>query len=708
MSSKRAHAGVLDPFLEPRSVAIIGLSRKAVDAPVSVLTVLREFGYAGRIYVINPRMTPAGNYAVCACLQDIPECVDLAIVSVARARLPVVVLDCIRNGIRAAIVITQGLADADEEGVRLQGEILALAREGGLRILGPNTIGVANAFSSFTSSFIQIEKDDVPIGQVSQSGLFMMGHHIIDNEPAGFCMAVDLGNACDIGLLDVLEHYAQDQRIRAIQCHTEGITDGRAFVEVASRIARIKPIIALKAAVSNAGGRAAASHTGSAAGDAEIYRAAFLRAGVVPARNAQELRWLSKAFVTYPPPRGGRVAIMSFSGGGAILALDALEGAGLTLATLSHATRATLQEHFPPWMEIDNPVDVWIPVSRDFAKSFPTILELLLRDDGVDAVICIYCAYRLPAYAAYDSAPHIRRLAREHAGKPILCWSYGLDIIGFTREIEKERTAMVFPSLQDAATALAHLVRYGETRSRDASHPATPGFDVDRERVTEILARARRTGQGHLFVDGFEILEAYGLSVARWRIARDQHELLAVASDLAYPVCIKIISSNLVHKSDSGGIRLGISGADQLVASYHELLREVRTRAPGAEVSTVMVQELVPAGKEVMMGAKQDPAFGPCLVAGAGGIYTEVLDDYAFRLAPVCADEVREMMRETKIGSILQGVRGEPPCDMDAVVDSLLRISLLVCNHPEIRELDVNPIIVGQHGAVVVDARVIV
>ncbi len=698
---------VLDLIFQPRRVAIIGLSRSAIGTPVSILTTLKDFGYQGQIYVINPNVAPSEGFDAYASLDDVPEPVDLAVISVPREGVLDVLGDCARNGIRAAIVITQGFADADEEGKRLQREMLAFARKNGIRILGPNTIGVSNAFANFTSSFIETHNETFPVGIVSQSGLFMMGHNIINNEPAGFCMAADLGNASDIDLAEVLDYYGQADGIRVIQCHVEGIEQGASFVETASRVSRKKPIVLLKAGTSRAGQAAVASHSGAAAGETEVYQAAFRKAGIVTAANAEELRLLSKAFVTYAPPKGKRVAIVSFSGGGAILAIDAIEGAELTMASLSESTKKELRDLFPGWIEVDNPLDIWIPVSRDLHAAFPCILEAALRDEGVDAVLCIYCSYSLPKYDAFDSSSHIRKLAGKYPEKPVLCWTYGMDIAGFTEKVEGDGTAMVFPSLEDAAGALAKLVQYGAYRRRGDKPPSQPSFDPDDARVSALLAKAGEAQQNHLFVEALEILRAYGIEVSDWRLARSEEELAAEAGALTYPLCLKAVSSDILHKSDSGGIILGINDERELIEAYRELHANVGRQEPGARISAVLVQTMAPKGKELMIGAKRDSAFGPCLIVGAGGIYTEVLGDFAFRLAPITEEEAYGMIGELNFAKILGGVRGEPACYLPAIVEVMLKVSHLVCAHPEIREIDINPLIVNERTAVVVDARII-
>ena len=700
--------GFLDLFFRPKKVVIVGLSRSAIGAPVSVLTTLNGYGYKGEVYVINPNMAQADadNFNVCASLDELPGDIDLAVASVAREQVHDVLEGCIAKGIKRAIVITQGFADADEEGGRLQEEMLTLARSNDLRILGPNTIGIADAFECFTSSFIELQNDKTPIGQVSQSGLFMMGHHLINNEPAGFCMSIDLGNASDIDLVDVLTYFEQSDKVDVIQCHVEGIVDGGGFVETAARISKEKPIVLLKAGRSETGQVAVASHSGAAAGENEVYDAAFRKAGIVPAQNSEELRLLSKAFVTYTPPRGKRVAVVSFSGGGAILAIDAIEGAGLELAKLSEDTIRDLSELFPPWLTVDNPVDIWIPVARDFDASFPRILERVMQDPGVDAVICIYCSYTLPKYDALNSSRYIGEIASRNPEIPILCWTYGLDISGFTRKIEEQGTAMVFPSLESAGTAIAKMADYQAFVSAPSSAKAAR-FDVDDASVSNLLASAMQSSSSYLFTESLEILEAYGINLAPWRFAASEADLVANAAEIGYPVCMKIVSADIIHKSDSGGIRLNIADDQALLKHYREMLDDVLQHDAKATITGVLLQAMAPKGKEVMIGAKFDPTFGPCLIVGTGSIYTEVLNDYAFRLAPINEAEARHMLAELKLYPLLEGVRGEAPCDIDSIVDTLMRLSQLVTTHPTIKEIDINPLIVNEHGSVIVDARII-
>ncbi|MDP6078850.1 MAG: acetate--CoA ligase family protein [Arenicellales bacterium] len=699
----------LKQIFEPQSVAIIGLSRSAVGSPVSVLTTLQDYGYRGNIYIVNPNMrVPVdAGYEVYREVRDLPAGVDLAVVSVARESLLEVLKNCVAADIFTAIVITQGLADADEVGAQIQQNTIDYCQQSGLRVLGPNTIGVANAHHRFTSSFIEVHHDRTPIGLISQSGLFMMGHLLINNEPAGFSMSADLGNACDLDLSDVLEYYGHEDNIRVIACHVEGIRDGRSFIDTARSVAQKKPIVLLKAGNSESGQLAVASHSGAVAGETAIYQAAFDKAGVITVNSAEELRQLAKAFATYQLPRGNRVAIMSFSGGGAILAIDAVEAAGLSLAKFSQSTCAKLQPLFPSWMEVTNPLDIWIGVSQDFHATFPDVLEAILIDDQVDAVICIYCSYTLPKYEQYDSSLYIADLAEKFPAKPILNWTYGMDIAGFSRRIENRGNTMVFRSLPEAAHTLARMNAYREFCETVEFLPDEASLSsVDDDRAREILQHAAQANKRYLFTESLSLLSAYGITVSNARVVKSEDTLYEICSELNFPVCLKIVSPDLPHKSDVGGVVLDVRDLDALNDCYQAILASVRSNAPNAGIEGVLVQEMAPSGKELMIGAKRDPVFGHCLVLGAGGIYAEVIDDFAFRLAPASRLEATQMLDELRCAPILRGVRGEQPCFHDGVVDVLLRVSKLVHRYPQIREIDINPLIVTESEVIAVDARV--
>jgi acetyltransferase len=705
--NQRATPNVLDAFMKPASIAIIGLSRSAIGSPVSIHTTLVDLGYPGRIHIVNPNMGAVPGASVCRTIPELPEPVDLAIISVERALVPGTLEACAARGIGAAIVITQGFADSDAVGAGLQAEMRAIVARTGMRIIGPNTVGVVNAAARFSSSFIEVAADDLPVGQVAQSGFLMMGHHLVTNEKAGFCMAVDLGNACDVSLADVLRHYEAEPAVSVIECHAEAIDDGVAFMDLARRITRQKPVVMLKAGRTEAGQAAVASHTGNVAGKARVAEAALRQSGVILAENAEELRLFSKSLATFGAMKGRRVGIMSFSGGGAVLAIDALDRAGLELATLSPATIARLKHLFPDWMEVTNPLDIWIPVARDLDTAFPLVMQALQDDEGVDAVLCIYCSYNLPKYARFDAAGHIRDLSAARRDKPVACWSYGQDIEGFTRRIEERRSAIVYPRLDDAARALAVLAGRAEQVARGAAAPAGGGPDLSaaRRAAGAILDRAAAAGTGYLFTEAFEILEAYGLPPVPWTVVRDDDAADPPAAGLRAPLCLKIDSPDILHKSDVGGVALGLGGGEALAQGICALRATVARNVPGARIRGVVVQEMAARGTEVMIGMMRDPSFGPCIVFGTGGIHAEITDDFAFRVAPLSRQEAREMIAETRVARLLAGARGARPADLDALADALVRVSRIAADHPAIREIDLNPVFAGPDGLHLVDAR---
>lgn len=699
---------LLSPFLSPASIAIIGLSRSAIGSPVSVHTTLNEVGYAGRTFIVNPGMISAPNATVCKSIPELPEAVDLAIISVERSTVSDTLEACATRGIKSAIVITQGFADADEVGEKLQGDIDEVIARTGIRVLGPNTIGLVNSPSKFTSSFIEVTLDNLPVGQVSQSGFLMMGHHLVTNELAGYCTSIDLGNGCDINLIDVLQHYEMDTNVKVIEIHAEAIDDGGAFMEEASRISRKKPIVALQAGRTEAGQAAVASHTGAVAGQARVSDAALRQAGVIQADSAEELRMFSKSLATFGDMKGKRVAIMSYSGGGAVLAIDALDRAGLELAELSDKTKATVKRLFPDWMGVQNPLDIWMPVAKDLNDAFPLVMNALLEDEGVDAVMCIYCSYTLPKYERFDASGYIRDLSANDRSKPVVCWSYGQDIEGFTRTIEEKRSAIVYPRLDDAARSLAALAQSTERRhaAPSTSRPLAAN-SAALEKSASILQKANADGAQYLFTEAFEILEAYGLPLANWTVVRSESELATSTAALKAPLCLKIDSPDVIHKSDSGGVALGIGKGDALALAYRKMNETVAKNVPGARLSSVVVQEMAAKGTEVMIGMIRDSSFGPCIVFGTGGVYAEILDDFAFRIAPLTAQDAREMIDETVISKILAGTRGQDAADLDALVDVIVKISQISVTHPSIQEIDLNPVFAGPGGVHLVDARFI-
>ncbi|MBF97186.1 MAG: hypothetical protein CMJ13_08190 [Pelagibacterales bacterium] len=698
---------LLDLFFNPKSVAVIGLSRSAIGNPVSILTSLNDLNYEGEIFVVNPKMGHAPNATVVRDLFDIPKEVDLAVISVQREVVPKTLESCAIKGIKAAIIITQGFSDSDEIGLILQKEIDLIILKTGIRVLGPNTIGSVSASSGFTSSFIEVSPSKTPIGQVAQSGFLMMGHHIINNEKSGYFCSIDLGNSCDIGFIDVLKYYRALPHIKVIECHAESISEGRDFVSLAAQIVVEKPIVLLKAGKSEAGKAAVVSHTGAVAGQTKICEAALLQAGVILADSSEELRIISKTLATLNGMQGKRIGIISFSGGGAVLAIDAIEKFGLNIANLSKQTIAKIQPLFPKWMEVKNPLDVWIPVARDLDDAFPLLLETLLSDSNVDAVICIYCSYSMPKYSSYNSAKHISKISSKYKNKPVACWSYGHDIEGFTRKIEEEGLAIVYPSLDLAAKCLSIVAK---SSNNDVNMPTDVSpILIDKlklNKARKIIRVAQSNGRNYLFPEAFRVLELYDFNLVKWVEISPDEDIVYATSKLSSPLCLKINSPDLVHKTAGGGVMLGV-GTENLKSSCKNLLAKFDAQFSIQKGVSIVVQEMKDQSFELMMGMVRDPSFGPCVVFGSGGVNTEILDDFSYRVAPLSLETTVEMIQETKISKILKNRLEDFDVILNNISNALMQMSLIALNHPEINEIDLNPIFLNNDELIVVDVRFI-
>lgn len=452
-------ASVMNRFLAPRSVALIGLSRATGEGSFNLLENLLHLGYGGRIYPVNPNAQEILGVRCYATASEIPEAVDLAVVLTPRGLVPSVVSECTERGIEAIIVVSQGFADADEEGKRLQQEITRIAHQGGARIIGPNTFGTVNAFHRFSTAFMKLELKPLPIGLICQTGVMFIGF-------PGFRLfgkGIDLGNACDIDLSDCVDYFGDDPEVRLIVLHIEGLRDGRRFVETVRRVARRKPILALKTGRSKSGAEAARSHTGSLSGSDEVCDASFKQASVIRAGDIEELGDLVRGFLHLPPMKGRQLGVASITGGGGIIAADACERYGLKLAPLCPASLEKITALSPPWMSISNPVDMW-PASMISGHTYEhvvkTTLEALLGDEGVDAVL--YMTTELEGEPALDVAESIFEVAGRFPSKPMVCWRYSPHINQASARLEQSGRVLAYPSCERAVRTLAALAAYYE------------------------------------------------------------------------------------------------------------------------------------------------------------------------------------------------------------------------------------------------------
>lgn len=447
----------MDLFMSPRSVAVIGASRKTGKGSFNLIENMVAFGYEGKIYPVNPMSDEILGYRSYRGVREIEKPVDLAVVSTPREQVAAIVEDCASVGIKAAIIVPQGFADADEAGKGFQKDLSRIARKRGIRLMGPNTLGTLNAFSGFTSSFMPLPREKVPVGVICQSGVFFVGSSLFTGMMG---KGIDIGNGCDIDFADALDYFGQDEDIKVIFLHIEGLDHGRRLLDVARRVCLQKPVIAFKTARTEAGRRTAASHSGAMAGAYDIFRSALQQAGVIVVSDPEEIADITKAMLYLHPMKGDRVAILTFTGAGGIILVDALTPCGLKLAALSPETLSRVAALSPPWLKIQNPLDVWPAVMvHGMDRVYPAILSSVLEDPGVDGVICLAIAPALPEQAYLDATGTIGRLASACPEKPVVTWLYGSNHAGVAKKLEKSLAVVSIPSLPRAARILKALHR---------------------------------------------------------------------------------------------------------------------------------------------------------------------------------------------------------------------------------------------------------
>ncbi|MEW6031747.1 MAG: acetate--CoA ligase family protein [Bacillota bacterium] len=704
---------VMERFFNPSSVVVVGVSRMTGEGSFNILENLIAFGYRGRLYGVNPKATEILGVPCFPRAQDLPEVPDLAVITVPREIVPQVIRDCCEKGIRLFILVTQGLAEADERGAVLQAEFMAELRRHGARLIGPNTLGTVNVFDSFSSSFMPITRKE-PLGSaiICQTGLFLA----TDLGPTtGLGKGVDVGNQADIGFPECLRYLGDDPRVEVVALHMEGLRpgEGREFVRVAREVTARKPVLVYKTARSVVGAEAAGSHSGSLAGSDVVYQAAFDEAGVIRLADVDDLDDSVKAFLHLPPMRGRRVAVISASGGGGIMAADACEDYGLELARFSPETMKGLRELYPSWMEPGNPLDVWpASIGKLYPPVFQTCFELVASDPNVDGILCIGGAFTL---AGLDVGDFVVLAAETRRDKPIVWWLQGRKAVSIAARVEASRKCAVYPSADRAVRALARLARYHvDVKGRNeepllrpeglppapeaAASPATSAVDPAGPAVGGGVDGAAA---------GFRLLESYGIPVARWATAATPEEAATAAGRLGFPVVLKAAGPPALHKTELGAVRLGLGTPEAVVEAGRDIVTRVGHLGLGGV--GLLVQEYLPDGHEVIVGSRRDPHFGPTVLFGLGGIFTEVLKDVAVALAPVGPAQAGVLVRKTRGHAVLEGARGREPADLEALVDLIVRFSWLVTDHPEIAEIDLNPVKVfaAGRGCAAVDARVL-
>ena len=694
---------MLDKLFAPSSVAVVGASENPGKLGNQVLANLIASGFGGALYPVNPKADEILGLKAYPSVSDIPGDLDMIVVVIPNKFVADVLEESGKKGVKAAIIITAGFREAGAEGVALEQELLHVAGRYGMRLVGPNCLGVIDTHTPMNASFAAGTPDQGTIAFMSQSGALCTA--ILDHalaEHIGFSQFVSLGNKADVDDVALLNVWGDDPSTNVIIAYVEGITDGAKFIEAARTAAAKKPIIAVKSGRTASGSKAVSSHTGSLAGSDAAYDAAFLQSGVLRAESVQELFDWSTAFAYQPLIKGNRVAIVTNAGGPGVMATDALEKNGLVLATLQPETEQRLAEVLPAAANIHNPVDV---LGDARADRYVAALDVVIADPGVDGVIVI-----VTPQTSTEIEETAQALVNESAksDKPLLgCWMGAKEASRGTQILAKNKIPN-YPFPERAVGALGAMLRYHTWKQQPAVEIET--FDVDKKAVANLLAEVRAEGRTAIGdAEAQTILKAYGFTTPKSDVAPTPDEAVALCKEIGYPVVAKIASPDILHKSDIGGIIVGVSSADEMREAFDTLIARAKEHQPDATIWGVQVQEMVSNAREIIIGMNRDPQFGPLVMFGLGGIYVEVLKDVTFRVAPMSRIQADEMVRAIRSFKLLTGVRGQAASDLGAVVDAILRISQLVTDFPEIAELDINPLLVREQGqgAVAVDMRLI-
>jgi len=693
----------LDAIFSPRSIAVIGASRHKGKIGYEILHNLIVNEYQGPVFPINPKAKSVHGIPAYPSVLDVPHPVDLAVIVVPADQALVAVEECGKKGVKGLVVITAGFREIGPLGLKREEQLLALCTRYGMTMIGPNCMGVIN-----THPEIQMDATFAPtpplrggISLVTQSGA--LGVAILDHAKSlgvGFAKFCSLGNKAQVSLNDLLNAWKDDPETKIILAYIENFGNPKNFVRIAREATKAKPVIAVKAGRSEAGSRATASHTGSLGGSDLAAEAVFNQTGVLRANSIEELFDYAMAFTLQPLPRGNRVAVVSDAGGPAIMCVDELAAQGMVLADFTPKTKEALASWAPPDASIRNPVDLTPEASlEDYRRT----LQAVLADDHVDACITIYVP---PVRVDEAEVARIIWQTAQAFDKPVLCNFLGRteESPGFVELVSHSIPSYLFP--ESAARALGAMYRYARYREREEGIPRT--FEVARARAGAVIDGALAEGRTRLTdLEAMEVLEAYGIRTARARLCKDVDDAAHAAREIGYPVVLKAVGPGILHKTELGAVALDLRDERGLRLEAMRLLH--RMERQGVSIDGLLVQEHISKGKEVILGMTRDKVYGPFLVFGLGGIYVEYLKDVSFGLPPLTDQDALRMIRGIRTYPLLEGVRGEAPRDVDALVEAILRFAQLVLDFDPIQEVDLNPLMALEKGQGyrVVDARIL-
>jgi 4-hydroxybutyrate---CoA ligase (ADP-forming) len=683
-------------FLSPRSIAVIGASEKPGVGKAIFSNIVN--GYKGKIYPITPSNDFISGLKAYKSVLEVPDQIDLAVVATPNKIVPKVMEEVGKKKIKGAIVVSAGFKEVDKNGAKLEEEIGIIGKNYGVRIIGPNCLGIMSLShrNMMNATFLKITPQYGNIALVSQSGAICAA--TVEDAVAqniGFSKVISMGNKVDMDENDILELLAYDKETRVIVMYLEDIHDGRRFMQITKKVTREmkKPIIILKSGRTPEGAKAAMSHTGALMGSDETFDALFMQCGIVRVDTMQELFELATVFSKQPVPKSNSgIAIVSNAGGPAIISTDACSKYGLKMADLS-GSRDTINKIIPPHGSSRNPVDI---VGDADSGRFEKVILEVLSNNNVGSVVTMCTPSATLNYD--DLARTIVKTSRTNGtGKTMVAALMGLAEGLGNKQILSDGDIPHFMYAEPAIRTLNAMYAFREWIERSSDEPKQ--FNVDRSKVRQVFDEVRAQSRTTLLEEeGYKVLEAYGFSIPKKHLAQNEEECTKAVQEIGYPVVMKIASPEIVHKSDAGGVKIGLKNEDEIRQAFRTIISNAKKYKPDAKIDGILVQEMIKSGKETILGAKFDPILGPLIMFGLGGIYVEVLKDVVFRLAPLEEREATRMIESVKTINLLKGVRGEKPHDLGAIRESLQRLSQLITDFQEIEELDVNPLLVLEDG----------
>jgi acetyltransferase len=702
----RAETHPLDAIFAPHSVAVIGATDRAGSVGRAVLWSLVSSPFGGTVYPVSEKRSSVLGIKAYKSVADLPESVDLVVVVTPAATVPGIIRECVEAGVRGAIVISAGFKEHGEQGKELERQILERIQGTGMRVVGPNCLGVMNPIIGLNATFASGIARAGNVGFISQSGALCTA--ILDwaqKEMVGFSAFVSVGSMLDVGWGDLIDYLGNDPRTQSIIMYMESVGDARSFLSAAREVSLNKPIIVIKAGRTEAAAHAAASHTGALTGSDEVLEAAFRRCGVLRVQTIADLFYMAEVLAKQPRPKGPRLAIVTNAGGPGVLAADGLLSHGGQLAQLSAESMQALNELLPPHWSHNNPIDV---LGDALPERFAKVIDIAAHDPNIDGLLAITCPQGMAGPTA--TAEHLKPYARS-TGKPVLAsWMGGSEVAAGT-DILNQAGIPTFHFPDTAARMFCYMWRYSYALRGLYETPVLRGDDEgpDRAQAREIIEQARRKGRTLLTeVESKQLLATYGLATVETEVARSEDEAAEKAKAIGYPVAVKLLSETITHKTDVGGVQLNLRNDEEVRAAYRTIEATVREKAgPGHFLGVTVQPMLKHDGYELIVGSSVDSQFGPVLLFGAGGQLVEVFQDRALALPPLNTTLARRMMEHTKVLTALEGVRGRKPVDLAGLEEFLVRFSQLVVEQRWIKEIDINPVLASPERIVALDARVV-